>query len=113
MRAKHPESGWGSGTVAICSLCTCQPADELGMVKGKGKPTKEGLCSVGGRVSAPGSLPSPRQASAALTSPPCSGELLEGAGRGSALTQRTCVPRTPPFIPRSLPSSRAELAHRA
>lgn len=68
---------------------------------------------MGGRVSAPGSPPGPRQASAALTSPPRSGELLEGAGRGSTLTKRTCVPRTPHSSRGHFLAPLQELAHHA
>ena len=83
------------------------------MAKGKEKPTKEGLCPVGGRISAPGSPPGPRQASATLASPPRSGELLGEAGRGSALTKRTCVPRTPHSARGHFLAPLQELAHHA
>lgn len=113
MQAKHPESGSGSGTVVICGLCICQPADELGMARGKEKPTKEGLCSVGGRISAPGPLPSPRQASAALAPPPCSGELLEGAGRAPLSPSAPVFPGLPHSSCGHFLAPLQELAHRA
>lgn len=121
MQAQRPESGSGCGTVVICGLCTCQPADEL-MAKGKEKPTKEGLCPVGGRISAPGSPPSPRQASATLASPPRSGELLAGGQTGLRSVfpeahllghKRTCVPRTPHSSCGHFLAPLQELAHHA